>query len=87
MTIKQRPISFSRSLGRSSTITEPNIWCAFQEAGFEFDTSIALHLMRKSAETRADFKKYGRVTSALKTCRPDCKMPGLVRLIAKSKIQ
>jgi hypothetical protein len=72
------------------TMTEPNIWGAFQEAGFEFDMTtgrIASHLMRESAETRVDFDKYGRATSPSKTCRQDGKIRGLVGLVAMSKNQ
>jgi hypothetical protein len=43
--------------------------------------------MRKSAETRADFKKYGRVTSPSTTYGQDGKIPGLVGLITMSKNQ
>jgi hypothetical protein len=43
--------------------------------------------MKKSAETRANFKKYGHVASPLKKCRQDGKMPGVVGLIAMSKSQ
>jgi hypothetical protein len=58
------------------------------DSGFpQVRSRIALYLMKKTAETCADFKKYCRVTSTSKTCQQDGKMSGLVGLIAMSKSQ
>jgi hypothetical protein len=71
-------------------LTEPNIWGAFQEAGFEFDTSEEPYHIVLNEEKYRNTREFQEIWSRdfpSKTCRQDGKMPGLVGLIAMSKNQ